>query len=369
MRPSAFLLMDSRIDIIIRNLFLCKFRVDKRAIPTILLGVVFTLLLWPFQLAEFIYYKIKTRKTKVKPVFIVGHWRSGTTMLQYILAKDGNLSYFDTLSAYCVNTVVWKPLLRKVLPPILIRAFDNMEYNLVYPWEDSVCFTEYCSYSNWSRHMFPQDRERYLDYAVVDELPTKIQAKWFRAYDNMIRKFYVQSGNGRPMVFKGPDATARTLFLSKKYPDAVFLNVYRSPYAVIRSTINMYKFTTTYFSLQALPTEQEEEEFIIHQFKRIYTKYFEDIKSIPADRIIELRFEDLEKDPMPMLEEAYKRFGWDWESAKEPLRTYWDSLSGYQKNVFDYSPRLIRRVNEELGFYFEHYGYEMLPVPDAPFEQ
>ena len=37
---------------------------------------------------------------------------------------------------------------------------------------------------------------------------------------------------------------------------------------------------------------------------------------------------------------------------------------GYQKNKFDISPRLVRKINAKLGFYMEHYGYEMREVEE-----
>ena len=51
--------------------------------------------------------------------------------------------------------------------------------------------------------------------------------------------------------------------------------------------------------------------------------------------------------------------------ADEPsfqIRDYVESQKNYQKNKFDMDPRLVRKINEQLGFYFEHYGYPMREV-------
>ena len=41
------------------------------------------------------------------------------------------------------------------------------------------------------------------------------------------------------------------------------------------------------------------------------------------------------------------------------LNAYLESQKNYKKNKFELTPRLRDKINAKLGFYFEHYGYEM----------
>ena len=93
-------------------------------------------------------------------------------------------------------------------------------------------------------------------------------------------------------------------------------------------------------------------------------KYFADIKTLPEDRFIEIKFEDLEIDTLGEIKKIYDKFGWDFDMCKEDMQDYVNNVGDYKKNVFDYSPRFIKRINDELDFYFEHYGYEKLKVPE-----
>ena len=64
-----------------------------------------------------------------------------------------------------------------------------------------------------------------------------------------------------------------------------------------------------------------------------------------------------------MLERDYLELS-GFEAAAPRFQAYVDSQRGYQKNKFDISPRLVRKINAKLGFYMEHYGYEMREVEE-----
>ena len=360
-------LATSKTSVVLKDLLDNKCKIKAKYIPKFCLGLGLSMLFAPFRWVESAAYHGRIKKAKVvAPVFVLGHWRTGTTFLQYMLGQDARFSYITPLSSYGVNTGVFKKIIYGPLKQEVDngREMDNMKWGIDKPYEEYITFTLWSPYSSWLNMLYPKASERYLDHAFVDEMPAKFQKKWFRSYDKMLRKFVSQLPAGTHLLLKSPDVNARVKYLSEVYPDAQFVNIYRNPYAVLRSTIHMMRIVFGYFALQDAPTDAELEDLVFYQFKRIYTKYFEDIKSIDPARIADLKFEDFERDPMPMLEQVYRRFGWDWEAAKPSVQAYWDSLAGYEKNVFDYEPRFIKRVNDEMGFYFEHYGYEMMPVPD-----
>ena len=68
-----------------------KFRVEFKYIPRAILVTIITIILYPFVLLEKLIYDRKIHKTKVIfPVFIIGHMRSGTTFLHYLMSMDDN---------------------------------------------------------------------------------------------------------------------------------------------------------------------------------------------------------------------------------------------------------------------------------------
>ncbi|MBO4699612.1 sulfotransferase, partial [bacterium] len=94
-------------------------------------------------------------------------------------------------------------------------------------------------------------------------------------------------------------------------------------------------------------------------FKMMYEAYFKEIQDLPSNSLFEIKFEEFEKDPLPILKNMYETLELNgFDEALPSIRAYLESLTGYEKNKFDYSDRLIKKVNDKLGFYLEHYGYE-----------
>ena len=89
------------IKLLIRN----KLKIDIRFLPKVLFLTGNIFLNIPFQLYESIRYNRKIKNTKVKsPIFILGHPRSGTTYLHYVLSKDPGFSFCSTNEALIPNT-------------------------------------------------------------------------------------------------------------------------------------------------------------------------------------------------------------------------------------------------------------------------
>lgn len=66
---------------------------------------IFSIISSPFQLLDRVI--VACRKPFIKqdsePVFIIGHWRSGTTYLHYLMAKDQQFGYLSLYQAFLPN--------------------------------------------------------------------------------------------------------------------------------------------------------------------------------------------------------------------------------------------------------------------------
>ena len=81
---------------------------------------------------------------------------------------------------------------------------------------------------------------KYIETAFIDEQPEKKQREWKKAYDYILKKVtWIQKG--KQLLLKSPENTCRIGMLKHCYPGSKFINIYRNPYKVVMSTINMFK--------------------------------------------------------------------------------------------------------------------------------
>lgn len=360
------MLMGCRFDIWLRLLFQNRFRIVPSRIPQTLYITLTSLLLFPFALLERLVLAVPIRRQRVRrPLFILGHWRSGTTYLQNLLSRDPALGWFEPAAATVFNNVVllgWaiRRVMRGILPHV--RPMDNMRYTEYLPMEEVFAIAALTPLAVDDLMSFPENYEYYLDAAFVDELPEKLRREWRRKYDYILRK-QTWRCQGKPLMMKSPDATCRALELYRIYPDARFVHIYRDPYKVVRSTINMFVKIMDQVCLQKAPEPLFIEDMIVATSARIFRKIISDAEQIPKDQLIEVRYEDFEQDAAGFLRRIYQHLGLPgFDKAEPAFRAYAASQKDYQKNKFDIEPRLVRKINEQCGFYFEHYGYPMKEV-------
>ncbi len=91
----------------------------------------------------------------------------------------------------------------------------------------------------------------------------------------------------------------------------------------------------------------------------MYDAYFDDRGLIPEDRFCEVRFADLERDPLAVMRDVYDKLSLSGFSSFEPtLTSYVDSLALYQKNEFAPLDAPTRsRVATAWARSFERWGY------------
>ena len=87
-------------------------------------------------------------------------------------------------------------------------------------------------------------------------------------------------------------------------------------------------------------------------------RFLQDRDCIPPGNLVEVRFEDLERDPLGELRRIYETLGLPGFAQAEPaMRAYVESQRAYQKNRLELSPEDRRAVTEHWAFAFRAFGY------------
>lgn len=298
------------------------------------------------------------RTTIAPPLFVLGIWRSGTTHLHNLLARDDRFGYpnlYQTIYAHSFLTTerFGADMLASLLPPQ--RPQDNMALGVGEPQEDELALVSLTGRSMMSSLFFPRNLKFYARYVTLRELSPAELAEWKAALLWFVRKVSLRCQ--RPLVLKSPAHTARIRVLLDMFPDARFVHIQRDPFAVFQSMRAALKLG----SILALHEVEgfDIDEHLIAQYKEVYDAYFEERALIPPGRLHEVRYEDVEADPLGQLRATYEALALpDFGHAEPALRAYVESLRGYHKNTFEDLPApLARRLAVEWRQCFDAWGY------------
>lgn len=295
------------------------------------------------------------------PLFILGHWRSGTTLLHDLLAQDQSRFQFPN-TYQVVNPLTFlttQNMITKLLPGLVPpkRPMDNVALSFQSPQEDEFAPLLMSLYSLYLGTSFPNRTAHYEKYLTFrDADPAEIDA-WCEAFVYFCKKLSLNSD--RSLLIKSPPHTARIRLLLRMFPDAKFVHIHRDPYRVFQSQRHFFDTAGWYTYLQRPDLTTLDDE-ILKRYVAMYDAFFEDRHLIPDDRFHEIRFEDLEINPVDEIEKTYQALSLgDFEDARPALDRYVSSLKGYQKNTFHSLEEPARsRVAVHWSRNFECWGYD-----------
>lgn len=293
------------------------------------------------------------------PLFILGHWRSGTTFLQDLLALDDRLTFPTNLECFCPSHfLLTEDLVRRLLRGRIrsARAFDNVPDGLLTPQEDEFALCLMGLPSPLLDSAFPNRPAPYPEYLDLEGLPLPA----LRAWKSGLKSFLQRVTLKRPcrLVLKSPQHTARIKVLHEMFPDAQFVHIVRNPYIVFASTLKMYRTMFLKTSLQH-PPYLGLKESIFSTYLRMFQRLQEGCRLVDAGRFYELRYEDLVRDPIAELRKIYEHLGLPGFEAMLPrLKQYVSALGNYQTNRYDLAPDLLAEITQRWGEVIHRYGYD-----------
>ena len=232
------------------------------------------------------------------PLFILGHYRSGTTHLHNLLTLDPQFAaptFFQVLNPHTfLGAERWAaPVVDRLV--VRRRYQDEMALGAGMPSEDEFATCAMTGLSPYMGWCFPgegTDYDRYLTFRDVQEAEID---RWRRALTTFLKKLTVRYA--RPLVLKSPPHTARIRLLLNLFPDARFVHIHRDPYVVFRSTRHMIRAVQSLYHLRDGPL-QDGDDRIISVYTEMYDAYFEERGLIPEGRLCEVGYEGLERDPV-----------------------------------------------------------------------
>eukprot|EP00924_Labyrinthula_sp_SR-Ha-C_P014791 maker-scaffold_43-snap-gene-1.33-mRNA-1 protein AED:0.00 eAED:0.00 QI:61/1/1/1/1/1/2/21/387 len=311
--------------------------------------------------------EIKKQELHLSPVFILGHWRSGTTLLHNLFSLDEkNFSCPTTFQCTSSTTFLLmdrvKSLVENRIEPK--RAQDNMPLGVDLPQEDEYGLVGHSTTSPYFATILPSEFTKYKKYFYLENL-TKEKETWVNMFKHFLKKITYQNvkkNKANRLVLKSPLHTARVHVLNEVFPDAKYIYIVRNPYDVFKSTVNLYNKLFAHSFLET-PAANDILELILTQYEIMLNKYLkakDDGILVEGENLMEIRYEDLTKNISGKVKEIYDVLNIpSWESIKRKVEDEERNLRGYKKNKFNaLDPELRELVYKRWKVAFDAFGYK-----------
>ena len=292
------------------------------------------------------------------PIFIIGHWRTGTTFLHKLMSLDPNFSaptlFQVAIPDGCLSSYkFYKPLMQLMVSEH--RPMDMVKLGMDEPQEDEYAIFRMTDYSPLERLVFPESGEYFLMNCDSFVPQDQRRPAWDETLKYFFSKLYFSSG--KTIVSKNPFNSMRIKELKKIFPDARFIHIYRHPYKVIPSTIHMFDIVQQQNCLNkniARPSMSE----VIKVFGHFMTVIRNDLSSLPADKYYEIRFEEFESDPIQSLKTLYRSMGFEFsDEFGKNVTGYLSEIADYKKNKFNLSEDEKNLISTSLENHMKYYNY------------
>jgi hypothetical protein len=189
-----------------------------------------------------------------RPVFIIGHARSGTTLMHRLMSADGERFSFFLYWEMFFPSLLQKKVIRgmgrldaRLLGGYFDRklvAWDDKTYgpyrhmhnmSLWNAEEDAFAMTAAFVSQQWSLDIPMMD---VVDFFHVDGMPTRGR-RWMRHYRELVKRQLLLNGGDKTHLSKNPVMSGWVDTLIETFPDARFVVMMRDPAQCIPSCLKL----------------------------------------------------------------------------------------------------------------------------------
>ena len=318
------------------------------------------------------------RRVRVqKPVFIIGHARSGTSLMHRLMTGDERFSWFMTYELF-VPSLVQRKLIRflgacdrrlaRGSIARRIRAWEDRTFargremhpmSLFGPEEDEFLLT-FSGLSGVWVTVFPYVRE--LDYLYyTDEMPRRQRRRILDFYKQCVQRQLYLNGAHRIHCSKNPTFAGKLESLIETFPDARFVVLNRNPYETIPSLLKLMER-----NWKASDCDRERMrdslECLGRQSFHTYKYPYEVLERHPEIRYALVDYRELVESPRRMVENVYEKLGLPLTPEFEKFLALEETRSKEYPADHVYNLREFglerEQIRSELAPLFERFGWD-----------
>ncbi len=320
----------------------------------------------PFTLAEAAVWAglPKSRASYPAPIFVIGHWRSGTTHLTNVLSRS---AAFGILSPMAVGLPAEALGLARIAAPFIeqffprTRLIDEIALSSDLPQEDELAMANLSTLSCNHGVYFPQRLAQEFGRGVFgDGVSAAEHRLWAHRLERYVAKM-TWAGGGRPLLIRNPANSARIPALRAIWPEARFLHIHRHPAEVYASSVRM--FSTLVAELSLGRAEADIIGLVRQVYPRLMSHLIHDGASLPAGSYSEIGYDAFTHDPMGELARVHDELRLPgFAAACVPMTRYLAGLR-HQSRSHPLDPAALNWLAESCREVFTHWDYAMPAAP------
>lgn len=256
------------------------------------------------------------------PIFVLGLFRSGTTILHRLLGEDPDnrtlphWESFDpapwpegpkraqrTLSRFLKMADVLSPSIKAIHP---MDAFQ----------------TDECRGMFTNVFRTPQLNVQYRVGGYVEWLFAQDARIAYRHHKRQLQLAYAQRPHGKRFVLKDPTHTFFVEAILDVFPNARFIFIHRDPVDTLSSICSLHAYARSVFSSD-VDARAIGRELVSSYMVQLLEPAVESVDRLPSGRVAHVRAPDLSRDPVGTVDDAYRTLGIELgEEAQRAMREY-----------------------------------------------
>jgi len=335
------------------------------------------LIVWFTFFLDHIFYRRFAHQKVEKPLFITGNFRSGSTYLQRLIAKDHNqfasartwdiflspsvfLTKFYSL-ILAIDSVFNHPI-KKALKKFDQRTLGQVDIHRVSffePEEDENFLLHlWSSYFGGILFPFMEDYQQYLyfDLAVNKNEKNSIM----RFYKRVLQRFLFSRGGEIKLLSKNPSICPKIASIFETFPSARIIYLVRNPLEMLTSTISGLGYTWRVFSDPLTPYPFTEE--ILAFTKHWYEYPLKILDNTDPAKYLIIKYDDLVQNPQETIRKIYTHFAYrmspDFERQIADIVKESNNFRSHHQYDLDNMGISRERILTEFSEIFDRFGFD-----------
>lgn len=308
---------------------------------------------------------VNNQKINERPLIVLGHFRSGTTLLHNLLARNKeDFHYMNSLPLIMPNGFLLFKDFEDKLSEILDkedRWVDNIPYRFKDPQEDHIVIAQDTGIGHSLCIVFGRCYNKFKPWYSLEEVSETVRTTWKNSFIKLLKKltFLQDKQVKKRILLKSPTHTAKVKLLLEVFPNAQFVYVHREPMRLFLSTAKLFEIFVLKNDVTNI-SNVELQDYILKQYNFFFKQYTATKELIPKGNLVELAYDDVSKDKLATMKKIYEGLKLnEWDKVKDLYKDFANNKEGYKKNTFVELDEDIKKIIKvECKEAIDYFGYQ-----------